>query len=95
MDIKINPIKGIRAVANQLSIDVNYKLNAPVQHLYFWFKDETQKIVEEGSLIIPEEVVEQWGSDDQVIIDWALYELGAIQSNNVIDEEIILSRKVS
>lgn len=38
-----------------------------------------QKIVNEGTVIIPDSVVQSWGTDDGVIFDYVIANLGLVQ----------------
>ena len=88
MLIFIVPVKGIRAIADRVEINViNYALNQPTQNLYYCLKTEFSQMVEEGNLIIPESVVSQWGADDSIIIDWALETLGLTEREGELTEE--------
>jgi hypothetical protein len=77
MIVFIEPVKGIREIADRVEIKVvNYVLQGAEQTLYFCLQSQFNKMIEEGNLIIPEPVVAQWGVDDSIIIDWALSTLG-------------------
>lgn len=77
MIVFIEPVKGIREIADRVEIKViNYALNQPTQNLYFCLQSQFNKMIEEGNLIIPESIVSQWGADDSIIVDWALDTLG-------------------
>jgi hypothetical protein len=77
MIVFINPIKGIREIADRVEIlVVNYSLQAKEQTLYFRLMSQFNSQIEEGNLIIPEPIIAQWGIDDSFIIDWALETLG-------------------
>jgi hypothetical protein len=77
MIVFIEPIKGIREIADRVEIlIVNYSLQAKEQTLYFRLMSQFNSQIEEGNLIIPEPIISQWGIDDSFIIDWALETLG-------------------
>jgi hypothetical protein len=77
MIIFIEPIKGVREVADRVEIRVvNYSLEGIEQTLYFKLMSQFNPMIEEGNLIIPEPIVSQWGVDDSFIIKWALETLG-------------------
>ena len=77
MVVFIEPVKGIREIADRVVLNViNYALNQPTQNLYFCLQSQFNRMIEEGNLIIPESIVSQWGVDDSIIIDWALDTLG-------------------
>jgi hypothetical protein len=77
MIIFIEPIKGLREIADRVEIKVvNYALEHPEQNLYFKLMSQLNPIIEEGNLIIPEPIVAQWGIDDSFIVKWALETLG-------------------
>jgi hypothetical protein len=77
MIVFIEPIKGIREIADRVEIlVVNYSLQAKEQTLYFRLMSQFNSQIEEGNLIIPEPINAQWGIDDSFIIDWALETLG-------------------
>jgi len=77
MIIFIEPIKGVREVADRVEIRVvNYALQNPEQTLYFKLMSQFNPMIEEGNLVIPEPIVAQWGLDDSFIVDWALETLG-------------------
>lgn len=77
MIVFIEPIKGVREIANRVEIKiVNYSLQSPEQTLYFRLMSQFNPMIEEGNLIVPEPIVAQWGIDDSFIVDWALETLG-------------------
>jgi len=77
MIIFIEPIKGVREVADRVEIRVvNYSLEGIEQTLYFKLMSQFNPMIEEGNLIIPEPIVAQWGIDDSFIVKWALETLG-------------------
>jgi hypothetical protein len=77
MIVFIEPVQGIREIADRVELNViNYALNAPQQTLYFCMQSQFNKMIEQGNLIIPESIVSQWGVDDSIIVDWALDTLG-------------------
>ena len=77
MIVFIEPVKGIREIADRVVLNViNYALNEPQQNLYFCLQSQFNRMIEEGNLIIPESIVSQWGVSDQIIVDWALDTLG-------------------
>ena len=77
MIIFIEPIKGVREIADRVEIKiVNYSLQSPEQTLYFRLMSQFNPMIEEGNLIVPEPIVAQWGIDDSFIVDWALETLG-------------------
>ena len=77
MIIFIEPIKGVREIADRVEIRVvNYALQNPEQTLYFKLMSQFNPMIEEGNLVIPEPIVAQWGLDDSFIVDWALETLG-------------------
>lgn len=88
MLVFIVPVKGIRAIADRVELNViNYALNQPTQNMYYCLKTEFSQMVEEGNLIIPEPIVSNWGVDDQFIVDWALETLGLTQREGQLTEE--------
>jgi len=77
MIIFIEPIKGLREIADRVEIRVvNYSLEGIEQTLYFKLMSQFNPMIEEGNLIIPEPIVSQWGVDDSFIVKWALETLG-------------------
>jgi len=77
MIVFIEPIKGLREIADRVEIKVvNYSLEGIEQTLYFKLMSQFNPMIEEGNLIIPEPIVSQWGVDDSFIVDWALETLG-------------------
>ena len=77
MIVFIEPIKGLREIADRVEIRVvNYSLEAIEQTLYFKLMSQFNPMIEEGNLIIPEPIVSQWGVDDSFIVKWALETLG-------------------
>lgn len=77
MIVFIEPVQGVREIADRVELDViNYALNSPQQTLYFCMQSQFNKMIEQGNLIIPESIVSQWGADDSIIVDWALDTLG-------------------
>jgi hypothetical protein len=88
MIVFIEPVKGIREIADRVEIKVvNYALNQPTQNLYFCLQSQFNKMIEEGNLIIPESIVSQWGVDDSIIIDWALDTLGLTERQAELTQE--------
>jgi hypothetical protein len=87
MIVFIEPVKGIREIADRVELKViNYVLQGAEQTLYFCLQSQFNKMIEEGNLIIPEPVVAQWGVDDSMIIDWALDTLGLTRKEEVETE---------
>ena len=77
MIIFIEPIKGLREIADRVEIRVvNYSLEGIEQTLYFKLMSQFNPMIEEGNLVIPEPIVSQWGVDDSFIVKWALETLG-------------------
>ena len=77
MIVFIEPIKGLREIADRVEIRVvNYSLEGIEQTLYFKLMSQFNPMIEEGNLVIPEPIVSQWGVDDSFIIKWALETLG-------------------
>jgi hypothetical protein len=92
MLVFIEPVKGVREVADRVELKViNYVLQGAEQSLYFCLQSQFNKMIEEGNLIIPEPVVAQWGVDDSIIVDWALSTLGLTERiQELTEEEVIL-----
>jgi len=93
MIIFIEPIKGLREVADRVEIRVvNYSLEGIEQTLYFKLMSQFNPMIEEGNLIIPEPIVSQWGVDDSFIIKWALETLGLKEKviTPIVKEEVAL-----
>jgi hypothetical protein len=92
MLVFIEPVKGVREVADRVEIKViNYVLQGAEQSLYFCLQSQFNKMIEEGNLIIPEPVVAQWGVDDSIIVDWALSTLGLTKRiQELTEEELVL-----
>jgi hypothetical protein len=95
MIIFIEPIKGVREVADRVEIRVvNYSLEGIEQTLYFKLMSQFNPMIEEGNLIIPEPIVSQWGVDDSFIVNWALETLGLKERViTPIQEEVALETK--
>ena len=88
MIVFIEPVKGIREIADRVEIKViNYALNQPYQMLYFCLQSQFNPQIEEGNLIIPESVVSEWGVSDSIIIDWALDTLGLTEREVALTPE--------
>jgi hypothetical protein len=88
MIVFIEPVKGIREIADRVELDViNYALNQPYQNLYFCLKSQFNARIEEGNLIIPESIVSEWGTDDSIIVDWALETLGLTEREGELTQE--------
>ncbi len=91
MIIFIEPIKGLREIADRVEIKVvNYALEKPEQTLYFKLMSQFNPMIEEGNLIIPEPIVAQWGVDDSFIVKWALETLGLQEKviTPIVEEEV-------
>jgi len=90
MIVFIEPIKGLREIADRVEIKVvNYALQNPEQTLYFKLMSQFNPMIEEGNLVIPEPIVSQWGVDDSFIIKWALETLGLKEKAiTLIEEEV-------
>jgi hypothetical protein len=91
MIIFIEPIKGLREIADRVEIKVvNYALEKPEQTLYFKLMSQFNPMIEEGNLIIPEPIVSQWGVDDSFIVKWALETLGLEEKviTPLVEEEV-------
>ena len=90
MIVFIEPIKGVREIADRVEIKVvNYALQKPEQTLYFKLMSQFNPMIEEGNLIIPEPIVSQWGVDDSFIVKWALETLGLQEKviTPIVEEE--------
>lgn len=91
MIVFIEPIKGLREIADRVEIRVvNYALQNPEQTLYFKLMSQFNPMIEEGNLIIPEPIVAQWGVDDSFIVKWALETLGLKERviTPIVEEEV-------
>ena len=91
MIVFIEPIKGVREIADRVEIKVvNYALQKPEQTLYFKLMSQFNPMIEEGNLIIPEPIVSQWGVDDSFIVKWALETLGLKEKviTPIVEEEV-------
>lgn len=87
MIVFIEPVKGVREIADRIELKViNYVLQGAEQTLYFCLQSQFNKMIEEGNLIIPEPVVAQWGVDDSIIVDWALDTIGLTRKEEVETE---------
>lgn len=96
MIIFIEPIKGVREIADRVEIRVvNYALEKPEQTLYFKLMSQFNPMIEEGNLIIPEPIVAQWGIDDSFIVKWALETLGLQEKviTPIVEEEVAPENK--
>jgi len=95
MIIFIEPIKGVREIADRVEIRVvNYSLEGIEQTLYFKLMSQFNPMIEEGNLIIPEPIVAQWGVDDSFIVKWALETLG-LEEKKIVPLEEILEEEVA
>jgi hypothetical protein len=91
MIVFIEPVKGVREIADRVEIRVvNYALQNPEQTLYFKLMSQFNPMIEEGNLIIPEPIVSQWGVDDSFIVKWALETLGLTEKviTPIVEEEV-------
>ena len=91
MIVFIEPIKGVREIADRVEIRVvNYSLEGIEQTLYFKLMSQFNPMIEEGNLIIPEPIVSQWGVDDSFIVKWALETLGLKEKviTPIVEEEV-------
>ena len=91
MIIFIEPIKGLREIADRVEIRVvNYSLEGIEQTLYFKLMSQFNPMIEEGNLVIPEPIVSQWGVDDSFIVKWALETLGLQERviTPIVEEEV-------
>lgn len=72
---------------------LSFSLNPSTVSLYWAIKSETTSTdsegaevvsvgatLTEGNLTVPAEVVSVWGTDDSVISDWAIEELGLVKA---------------
>jgi hypothetical protein len=92
MIVFIEPIKGIREIADRVEVEIiNYKLNAPQQSVCFTLQSNFNKMIEQGNLIIPEPIVAQWGVDDSVIETWVLDTLGLIKREVEVSENDLIN----
>ena len=95
MIIFIEPIKGVREIADRVEIRVvNYSLEGIEQTLYFKLMSQFNPMIEEGNLIIPEPIVSQWGVDDSFIVKWALETLG-LEEKKIVPLEETLEEEVA
>ena len=96
MIVFIEPIKGVREIADRVEIKVvNYALQNPEQTLYFKLMSQFNPMIEEGNLIIPEPIVAQWGVDDSFIVKWALETLGLQEKviTPIVEEEVLVEEE--
>ena len=96
MIVFIEPIKGVREIADRVEIKVvNYALQNPEQTLYFKLMSQFNPMIEEGNLIIPEPIVAQWGIDDSFIVKWALETLGLTEKviTPIVEEQVLVEEE--
>ena len=96
MIVFIEPVKGVREIADRVEIKVvNYALQNPEQTLYFKLMSQFNPMIEEGNLIIPEPIVSQWGVDDSFIVKWALETLGLTEKviTPIVEEEVLVEEE--
>lgn len=74
--MKIIPINvPIKGVVDTLSIHVNsFELFPSSVEVYYVLSGENGRL--RGNLEIPADVVDQWGTDDTIIVDYVLNRLG-------------------
>jgi len=68
---------GNLGIANEIKIRVIFDLEDITARItYQLLNSDTKKIVSHNTLVIPEDVYSQWGTDNQYIIDWVAQQLG-------------------
>ena len=73
----IEPVSFFNETATQLGCYVSfYDLNASNCILYWWLYDENQSVISNANWDVPFSVIEQWGTDDTVLIESLAAEKG-------------------
>lgn len=68
----------LESQANKLEITVNSFLLFPNQITISW-KLYGEQISKEGTMILPQSIIDQWGTDDTVVKNYVLQELNLIE----------------
>jgi len=69
-------------VVDNLEINVKTFPLFPTEIEVFW-KVNGENVSNEGSIILPEEVIELWGTDDTVVEDYILQQLGLTKDTEI------------
>lgn len=72
------------AEANELEITVNSFMLFPSKINVTW-KIMGPYVSKEGIITLPQHIVDAWGTDDTVVKDYVLFELGLIEDTTIIE----------
>ena len=76
---KITPITfpGKIGTANEIKIMVNFNLEeVTARAIYQLIDSDSRKVLSNNLLVIPEDIYELWGADNQYIINWVAEQIG-------------------
>jgi hypothetical protein len=61
--------------ATEIEITVRFDLGAKTSQYWVLLNEDSQKVAD-GNIDIPEEILSQWGTDDTLVLDYILEQLG-------------------
>lgn len=70
---------GVLGEANQIEINVMPFVLGKIPQVQVLIMND-EKTFEEKFLTMPSNIYQTWGTDDQIIVDWVLDELGLIEA---------------
>lgn len=76
---KITPITfpGKIGTANEIKIMVSFNLEDVTARVMYQLMDsDTRRVLSNNSLLIPEDIYELWGADNNYIINWVAEQIG-------------------
>jgi len=76
---QITPIAfpGKIGIANEIKIMVSFNLEDVTARVMYQLMDsDTRRVLSNNSLLIPEDIYELWGADNQYIINWVAEQIG-------------------
>lgn len=75
--IKPTVFPGNLGTADEIRVKTFFNLEDPTARIIYQLYDNiNKKTVTQGSVLLPEEIYNQWGTDNKIIIDWVIQELG-------------------
>jgi hypothetical protein len=74
---------------NQLEITVNPFELFPTTITVNW-KVIGPSVSKEGTIVLPQYIIDSWGTDDTVVKDYVLFELGLIEQTTTTTENIVI-----
>jgi hypothetical protein len=71
--------------AIEIEVTYNGKLGDTTSNSYWVLSNDEGQIIATGNTLIPEEIHSQWGTDDNVPLDYILEQLGLTKLETTLD----------